>query len=61
MLCIKNLRVSAGVSRQELANTLEIDVSTIAKWESGASVPRATLLPKIADLFHCSIDALFGR
>lgn len=61
MLCIRNLRVSADVSRQDLAEALEIDVSTIAKWESGASVPRSTLLPKIADLLHCSIDALFGR
>lgn len=49
------------MDRSTLAAQLNIDVSTIAKWETGDSLPRAALLPKIADLLHCSIDALFGR
>jgi transcriptional regulator with XRE-family HTH domain len=35
-----------------------LERSTVAKWETDASKPRADLLPKIADLYNCTIDEL---
>lgn len=52
-------REKAGLSQEEVALALKIDRSTVAKWETGASYPRADKLPAIAALYGCSIDALF--
>ena len=53
------MRERAGLSQEEGAAALKIDRSTVAKWETGASYPRADKLPAIAALYGCSIDALF--
>lgn len=58
---VKELRISANLSQQDVAEAMEVDRSTVSYWESGKSFPRADQLPKLADLFHCTIDALFGR
>lgn len=58
---IKELRISANLTQKEVASELNVDRSTVSYWESGAAMPRADQLPKLADLFHCTIDALFGR
>lgn len=61
MEAIKRLRVSRGISQDELAKELGIDRSTVAKWETNGVYPRGDKLPEIADFFGCSIDALYGR
>lgn len=58
---IQAKRMGLGLSQAELANTMNIDASTVAKWETGGAYPRAKLLPKLADTLNCSIDELFGR
>ena len=58
---IKELREKAGLSQAEVAAAMEVDASTVSKWEANVAYPRASQLPKLADRFHCSIDALFGR
>ena len=39
---------------------LGVSVQTISKWERDASAPDISVLPKIAEVFRISIDALFG-
>ena len=56
---IKSLRTSCQISQTELANLLDIDASTVAKWESGAAVPRTEKLPEIAKALNCEIADLF--
>lgn len=51
-------RKAAGITQNELADTLRIDRSTVAKWETGKAYPRAALLPKIAQVLGCTIDEL---
>lgn len=58
---IRELREAAGLSKTEVARVMEVDLAAVIRWDSGASLPRAAKLPKLADLFNCSIDALFGR
>ena len=53
------LREKANLLQEDVAAALKIDRSTVAKWESGASSPRADKLPALARLYGCTIDALF--
>lgn len=57
---IKNIRQMARKTQKEVAALLDIDTSTVAKWEAGKSLPRAELLPKLARLFNCTIDELLA-
>ena len=58
---IKELRQAVGKTQQYLADALNVDRSTVACWENGTSMPRAEILPRLADILECTIDALFGR
>ncbi len=55
---IKQIREKNGISQVQLSNILAVDRSTIAKWETGMSVPRAGTLKKLAAYFGCTIDEL---
>ncbi|MBS5135888.1 MAG: helix-turn-helix transcriptional regulator [Oscillospiraceae bacterium] len=61
MEAIKRLREAAGLSQDTLARTLQVDRSTVAKWETSGVYPRGDKLPELADALCCSIDALYGR
>ena len=58
---VKELRLAAKLTQAELAEQIGVDRSTIAYWECNTAMPRAELLPRLADALKCSIDALFGR
>ena len=56
---IKQLRNKASLTQEQLADELGISAQSVSKWETGASMPDITLLPKIAERFGVSIDELF--
>lgn len=56
---IKELRVSAKLTQEELGAMLGVNRSTIAMWETGEAMPRADKLPELAKIFGCSIDDLY--
>lgn len=56
---IKELRMSANLTQDEVSEALGVQRSTVAMWETGKSVPRTELLPKLARLFGCTVDNLF--
>ncbi|MGM9636723.1 MAG: helix-turn-helix domain-containing protein [Eubacteriales bacterium] len=59
---IKRLRKEHNISQATLANTLDISIQAVSKWECGNSSPDITLIPLIADFFGITIDELFrGR
>lgn len=58
---VRELRMAANYSQQELADSMNVDRSTVSCWERGTAFPRAEQLPRLADILHCTIDALFGR
>ena len=58
---IGELRERSGMTKTQLADRLGVDLSTVCKWESGVNKPTADGLLKLADLFGCTIDALYGR
>lgn len=59
MNAIKKLRLKSGYTQSEISKILNISRSTIAKWETGESKPRAEKLPRLAKILSCSIDDLF--
>ena len=56
---IKSKRKEYEYTQEELANMLYVTKAAVSKWENGESYPDITLLPKIAQLFHITMDQLF--
>ena len=55
---LKKIRKAKKISQEKLADKLNISQQSVAKWETGQSLPRAELLPKIAELLECTVDEL---
>jgi transcriptional regulator with XRE-family HTH domain len=54
------LRERAGLSVEELAEMLEVKITTIYKWEDGTNAPNIADLPKIAETLELkTIRTLF--
>ncbi|RZI50274.1 helix-turn-helix transcriptional regulator [Aeribacillus composti] len=58
---LKKLRESKRLSQQQLADKLNINRSTYARYELGQTQPDFETLEKLADFFEVSIDYLLGR
>ena len=58
---IRDLRKKANMTQEPLAMEMEIDRSTVAKWETGAAIPRGDKLPLLAKKLGCSIDDLYAE
>ena len=55
---LKNARIRAGLTQEEVAEKLKIDQSAISLWETGRNGPKVSRLPEIAKLFGTTIDEL---
>lgn len=58
---IRGLRYKARMSQQEAADAIGVDISTLANYEAGRTVPSFEKAWMIANLFGVSLDALGGR
>lgn len=47
---IQKRRLENGYTQDQLATILGVERSTVAKWETGQSMPRTELLVKLADM-----------
>jgi transcriptional regulator with XRE-family HTH domain len=41
-----------------VAEEMDVTDAAVAQWESGATSPRAKLLPTLAQLYGCTVDEL---
>ena len=57
---IKTLRKQVGLTQTELADKLGVTEQTISKWENDKCYPDVSLLPLLANIFNCSVDAVLG-
>ncbi|WP_458412747.1 helix-turn-helix domain-containing protein [Schinkia sp. CFF1] len=57
---LKELRNKSNISQQELANRLNINRSTYARYETGDTQPDIETIKKIARFFDVSTDYLLG-
>lgn len=58
---LRNLRKSANLTQEKLADELQIDKRQISKLETAYNEPNIELLIKLADCFGCTVDYLLGR
>jgi len=57
---IKQLREERGLTRQQMADALNLSLTAIAGYEQGYRVPRLEYLQDIAKFFKVSIDYIIG-
>ena len=58
---IARYRKNLGLTQEALAQELGVTNQAVSKWELDQACPDIALLPKLADLFHITLDELFGR
>lgn len=58
---IASYRKKLGLTQEQLAQSLEVTNQAVSKWETDQCCPDTMLLPKLADVFGITVDALFGR
>lgn len=55
------LRKASKMTQQEVADQLNITPQSISKWEKGEALPSIEYLPKLAEIFHCGVNAFFSE
>lgn len=58
---LKKMRLKRGFTQKDVAEFLNISPQSISKWENGESLPSIEFLPKLSEMFSCSIDDFFVR
>ena len=58
-LAFKSARLSKGLTLAEASEAIGVTAQAISLWETEKTMPSAALLPKIADVYGVTIDALF--
>lgn len=54
------LRKKYGMTQGDVAAYIGVSSAAVSKWEQGLSYPDVSLLPRLASLFHTTIDELLG-
>lgn len=57
---IKQIRIEKGLSQNDVAKGIKVDISSISYWESGRYEPKATYIYRLAKFFNVSSDYLLG-
>lgn len=55
---IKAARINKNMTQPEFAKAIGVGVRTVQNWESGASNPRADMMPVICKALECEFDDL---
>ena len=60
-LRIKQLRLSKGLTQQQLGKKIFKSESTVRMWELGKTEPDIETLGNLSEVFNVSIDYLLGK
>lgn len=55
---IQKLRIKKKWTQEQVARSMGVKRASVCRWETGVMLPRASKLPKLAQLLNCSIDEL---
>ena len=61
MNIFRKFRKQKGLTQIELAKMVNVQQTTVSKWEVGRAVPDYPVLLKLAELYGVSVDYLLGR
>lgn len=54
-------RLKLRMSQNDLAQRLNVNLTTVSSWERGENKPNYEALVALSDMFGCSLDYLAGR
>ncbi len=57
---LKILREKVKMTQNDVAEKLSISPQSVSKWERNEAYPTAEHLPKLASLYKCTTDEIFG-
>lgn len=57
-MSFKKAREAAGFSLHEAAEQIGVSFQAISLWENGKTMPKASKLLKIAEVYGCSVNDL---
>lgn len=57
---LRRARIEKGLSQQQLADALNVDRSTVTKWETGNRQPDAETLARLSSVLGTNVGALLG-
>ena len=57
-ISLEAARVNAGLTQKEAAERLNVNVATVANWESGKTTPTAENFIKLCKLYNCPVNAI---
>ena len=55
---LKERRLAANLTQEDVAKMLEVNQSSVSKWECGQGVPLKKYQRKLANLFNCTEQEL---
>lgn len=61
MMALKEMRERQGLTQAQIADRLEVDKSTVSKWESGDSTPLRKYRRKLCELLGCTEAELLAN
>lgn len=57
---IQKLRIKANLTQAQLAEYIGVSQSAVYYWEKGKREPNTETIKKLVDIFHISLDELYG-
>ena len=57
---IRQMRIKAGFTQEQLASKLGVSAQSVSKWECGISYPDLSMIGPLTRLLHVSADELLG-
>lgn len=60
-MSLKQARQHAGLSVLKAAEELGVSDACVYQWETGQTFPSTARLPKIAELYGCTVDELLRK
>lgn len=58
---LRKFRETRNLSRREVAESIDISIQSLERYESGKSEPNISTLIKLAKFFGVSVDTLIGN
>jgi len=58
---IAAFRRSAALKQEQLAELIEVEISTVSRYENGVTLPSLVTLAKLAEVLHCTMAELLAE
>ena len=58
---IAAFRRRAALNQERLAELIEVEISTVSRYETGATLPSLVTLESLAEVMHCTVSELLAE